>query len=324
MNRKVTRSQAKKVPEQHPRRSTRIAALASKASPSKKKNSAKASKLSLGAGTKQKKPVVKRQSRSGPQRKLSSSALQDLNRETINEPLPNALRHWRQNSFPAFVSEDLPSTRSSKMSTYDKNLPEQLTRRGIFDETLLPDPSKPKNLLAIQDALLASPSSSGTIPPSEEEIRDYSVYCQIITSVGILENDLAARAFQPFFDVPLQVPEPHARGGKQQWGETPKPEIQQRPKPDYFEGLSSLMVSEWVEKHLGPYARPVAGIAFPNFLVEHKSEGSMKLAHTQCRLDGALAARGYYELHGLYGDPGVVLNTALVGTVEFNGECFVA
>ncbi len=49
----------------------------------------------------------------------------------------------------------------------------------------------------------------------------------------------------------------------------------------------------------------------------------MKLAHTQCRLDGALAARGYYELYGLCGDPSVVLNTAFVGTVEFNGESFV-
>ena len=39
----------------------------------------------------------------------------------------------------------------------------------------------------------------------------------------------------------------------------------------------------------------------------------MKVAHTQCRLDGALAARGYYELYGLFGDPSVVLNTALVG-----------
>ena len=136
------------------------------------------------------------------------------------------------------------------MSTYDKNLPEQLTRRGIFDETLPPDPAKPKNLLAIQKSLLTPPPSSDTISPSEEEISDYSVYCQIITSVGILESDLAARAFQPFFDVPPQLPKPHVRGGKQQWGETSKPKVHQRPKPDYFEGLDSLSVPEWVEKHL--------------------------------------------------------------------------
>lgn len=209
------------------------------------------------------------------------------------------------------------------MSTYDKNLPEQLTRRGIFDEILPLDPAKPKNLSAIQDALLASPPSPGTVTPSDEEINQYSVYCQIITSVGILESDLAARAFVPFFGVPIVLPKPHVRGGKQQWGETAEPKIQQRPKPDYFEGLSSYCVPEWVEKHLKNYARPFPEIAFPNFLVEHKSEGSMKVAHTQCRLDGALAARGYYELYGLFGDPSVVLNTALVGTVEFNGESFV-
>lgn len=50
----------------------------------------------------------------------------------------------------------------------------------------------------------------------------------------------------------------------------------------------------------------------------------MKVAHTQCRLAGAYAARSYYELHGLYGKPDdVVLNTALVGSVEFNGEICV-
>lgn len=209
------------------------------------------------------------------------------------------------------------------MSTYDKNLPEELTRRCIFDEILPPDPAKPKNLLAIQDALQPSPLLSDTIPPSEEEIRQYSSYCQIIANPSILETDIAARAFQPFFDVPSQLQEPHIRGSRQQWAETSEPKIHQRPKPDYFEGLCSVLVPEWVQKHIGNFARPVAGIAFPNFLVEHKSEGSMKVAHTQCRLDGALAARGYYELYGLYGDPSVVFNIALVGTVEFNGECFI-
>jgi hypothetical protein len=78
-----------------------------------------------------------------------------------------------------------------------------------------------------------------------------------------------------------------------------------------------------LEKQLGNYAKPITGLAFPNFIVEHKSEGSMRIAHTQCRLDGAFAARAYYELHGLYGSPEIALNTALVGTVEFNGEIFV-
>jgi hypothetical protein len=62
---------------------------------------------------------------------------------------------------------------------------------------------------------------------------------------------------------------------------------------------------------------------FPNFLVKNKSEESIKVTHTQCRLNRALAARGDYELYGLCGDPSVVLNTALVGTVRFNGEFFV-
>lgn len=90
MSGRITRSLVKKAPQEGPRRSLRIVALAQS---SKEKNSSPASKLPHGAGAKSKKLVAKRQLQSGRRRKLSFSALQDLDRETINEPLPNALKH---------------------------------------------------------------------------------------------------------------------------------------------------------------------------------------------------------------------------------------
>jgi hypothetical protein len=210
------------------------------------------------------------------------------------------------------------------MSAYDKNLPELLTRRSIFDEVLPPNPENPKNLKAIQDAILAVPfPPTDTREPDEQEIEDYSTYCQIIFEPGISESDIGSRACVPLFGIPNKLPGIHIRGGGPKWGDVGQPKLDYVPRPDYIEGISSLLLPEWVEKHLGNYARPIAGVAFPNFLVEYKGETSMRVAHTQCRLAGAYAARGYYELHGLYGSPDVILDTALVGTIEFNGEICV-
>jgi hypothetical protein len=204
------------------------------------------------------------------------------------------------------------------MSAYDKNLPELLTRRSIFDEVLPPNPENPKNLKAIQDAIFALPTE-----PDGQGVGDYTTYCQTIFETGISELDLGSRACIPFFGIPNKLPGIHIRGGGLKWGDVNQPKLDFVLKPDYIEGISSLLLPEWVEKHLGNYARPIAGVAFPNFLLECKGESSMRVAHVRCRLAGAYAARGYYELHSLYGNPDVILDTALVGTIEFNGEICV-
>jgi len=211
------------------------------------------------------------------------------------------------------------------MSTYDKNLPEELTRRRVYDESFPPKLKDPKNLSAIQDVIFnGNGISTDVIQPSEQDETEYVEFCRIVASVGLNEARIAGWAFNPYFDIRHPLEEEHASGINQRWIDFPEPKIHQKPSPDYFEGLVSEKLPEWVEKHLKNYARPVPGIAFPNFLAELKAEGSMKIGHTQCRLGGACAARGYYELHGLYGNPDdVVLNTALVGTIEFNGEVCV-
>jgi hypothetical protein len=92
------------------------------------------------------------------------------------------------------ASEDPPS--SSKRSTYDKNLPEELTRRGVFDEILPSVSGYPKNLLAIQNAILVKDGvCTEMAQASGQEIRDYTEFCKIMASVGINETQISRRAF---------------------------------------------------------------------------------------------------------------------------------
>lgn len=217
------------------------------------------------------------------------------------------------------------------MSTHEKGLPDALTNEGIFEEfqgsninNYLPGPAEPKNLFSIQRALrVGLDSLFNTIVPTEGERDDYFEHCEALTAGNICEADIGARSFEPFFGIPINLPGVHFRACGKKWNNLPKPPIKSHcPRPDYCEGLKRKDLPKWIEKKIGKYAVPIPGLAFPNFIVEHKAEGSMKVAHTQCRLDGAFAAKGYYELYGLYGDPEAVLDRALVGTGEFNAETF--
>lgn len=216
------------------------------------------------------------------------------------------------------VSEDPPS--SAAMSTYSKELPIELTRRKVFEENFYHDAPAPKNLIAIQNAIDFQDGISSGV--GEATVKDYVKFCQAITRSGINEVVMARDAFDPYFNLHSEFESAgkYAFAMSKKWIDYPEPKIDPKPSPDYFEGLSTVDVPEWVDKHLERYATPVPEVAFPNFLAEIKSEGSMRIGHTQCRLDGAFAARGYYALHGLYSPADIALNTAFVGTIEFNGE----
>jgi hypothetical protein len=90
MSRRLTRpSLQKRDLGQGLRRSSRIAALQEKSGFAQENALATASAPRSGRS---KKPAAYRQSRTRQEQKLSSSALRELNRETISEPLPAALR----------------------------------------------------------------------------------------------------------------------------------------------------------------------------------------------------------------------------------------
>lgn len=82
-------------------------------------------------------------------------------------------------------------------------------------------------------------------------------------------------------------------------------------------------VPEWVPDHLKEYANPTSQIALPNFVAEFKGESSMKIAHQQARLDGGVAAKGFYTLYRDYNVPENCLGQALVGSLEFNPEVVI-
>lgn len=236
----------------------------------------------------------------------------------MTEPLPQPLEQWRTSS-RARVSEELPS--SSEMSTYDKNLPETLTRKKVYDEKFPPDNNVPNNFSEIQNAIHNDDSTNQANEPSEQDIAEYITFCKNTSNTSKNEGQIAKQVFNPYFNIGYELEELHESGTNQKWVDFPEPQDLPKPRPDYFEGLKSMTLAEWIERTLKVYGKPVSGVALPNFLAELKAEGSMKVCHTQCRLDGAFAARGYYQLHVLY--PHLnddVLKTAWVGSIEFNGE----
>jgi hypothetical protein len=80
----------------------------------------------------------------------------------------------------------------------------------------------------------------------------------------------------------------------------------------------------WITHALGAYVKPESKLALPNFMVEYKGKGSMKIAHQQARLDGGFGSQGFFKLYDyLKTDLGDCFDQPLVGTVEYNGEIII-
>lgn len=104
-------------------------------------------------------------------------------------------------------------------------------------------------------------------------------------------------------------------------GQADPKDCKQRPNPEVAEGLISTEVPYWIRKRLGGYCNPRAYIAFPNFVVELKGDGSMFVAHVQSRLAGAVASQAFVEcLDQIQGNAKSAGETSLVGSIKFNGE----
>jgi hypothetical protein len=133
------------------------------------------------------------------------------------------------------------------MSTCDKNLPELLTRRSIFDKILLPDSQKPKNLKAIQDAISVSSVEARGL--HEQETQEHCTYCQIITEANIFESDIGSQVFKPFSTLQPScltiMPVEAARNRGMLINQSTSCS-----ETGLFEELSNLLLLEWVKKHL--------------------------------------------------------------------------
>ena len=229
--------------------------------------------------------------------------------------------------------EEIASTERSKTITATEGFtilkdvnfsPELLVRRTIFADYLPTADRRPRNLSEILRAISHTPhSSTDEVGPSEQDILEYDTYSFVVTRPAD-GKDVAFQAFLHFFDISSEFRRTHACGSFEKEANLDEQESKQKiPWPDYLEGFPSSTLPRWVQKHSVRDGRLYPGPVFPNFLAEYNLDSSSRKAHNDCRLDGAFATHGYYMLYSLLGNPDEVLDTALVGTVEFSGETFI-
>ncbi|KAL9620097.1 MAG: hypothetical protein Q9160_005303 [Pyrenula sp. 1 TL-2023] len=227
-------------------------------------------------------------------------------------------------------SESLPSEAGSEMTTYDKNLPNLLGERRIYDADEHLGKGKELKVKEHSDVLRAATevmvSDQPSISMSDWEI--WEVYHKMVSGASLSEVSTIRRAFETYLEVPTVAPAPHYREGSQKWKVEQMSTLNQYPKPDHMEGLAYSEIPVWIKVNprILDHGHVIPDMFLPNFMAEFKSEGSMKVAHTQCRLDGAFAARAWYEVYTLLLPDEERLGVPFVGTMEFDPDgwrCYI-
>lgn len=211
-------------------------------------------------------------------------------------------------------------------TVYSQTFLDELTDRGILEQQFRANEfvlDKPSNYIGIRNAI-----NKGR-PKDKATEADYKKYTKKVFSVG---NEAATgKVLYPLLLGKLDAEEPHVQQHDAQWkkhkrinGKRDIVKCKQLPKPDMAEGLLASEVPDWIRDLLGGYVVPRAGMAFPNYLVELKRDGSMYTAHVQNRHCGAVASQAFVEYMTQIGaDPKLAWNTARVGSIEFNGHVVI-
>jgi len=99
--------------------------------------------------------------------------------------------------------------------------------------------------------------------------------------------------------------------------------LEYTPQPDYTERIAVDEMPSWIIKRLECYVRPSSEIVIPNFMAGFKGKGTMQIAHQQVRLDGGVAAQGYFKLLTLCNVGVDRFGTAFAGTIESNADTII-
>jgi hypothetical protein len=204
-----------------------------------------------------------------------------------------------------------------------------LTDNGFFDELWSEESSDvmaPPNLKSIlKEINVPEPNEGNEI----QNKFDYKSWIGAILSPSFSEGT-GGHYFHDYMNISNKpLPLPHRREVDQKWKSHINSDIKPwKPKPDYAEGISAEQLPHWAirDPHLSTYINPDCHLqlGLPNFLVEYKGEGSMKVAHQQARLDGGVAAEGLYKLYSrLNKSEESCLDQPLVGTLEWNGDVVI-
>ncbi len=202
-----------------------------------------------------------------------------------------------------------------------------LTRSRVMKQQFLPSEATlqvPKNYQDILSAIQAERADSPGPSPS-----DYKAYGEASLDAPC-EGTLLMTLFPHFFGIPFNRKDGHRTEYSPVWDvaittSDSGHESFRETIPDYTEGLAVPGIPLWMHDAMGAAAIAPSGItAFPNFLVEIKSNKSMYTAHLQNRHRGAIASRAYHEYYEkIQKKSDESWATARVGSIEFNGDTVV-
>jgi hypothetical protein len=287
--------------------------------------------------------------------RLSRAALDQLQRETANEPLPEEIRQvillvpfalfgpyssglallvrysssLTPGQYKPFLSEDSMAkslnenvAKERATTVYSQTFVDELEDRGILDHQFEYDGFKlerPSNYDEIRNAI------EGDRPKDQPTEADYKMYTELALSVS---NETTQRkVYTEFFGDPPMPKRPHRTSDDEMWtrhkpitGELDLKKCKKVPKPDLAEGLLVNQVPLWIRETLSGYSVPRAHLSFPNYIVELKRDKSMFTGHVQNRHCGAIASQAFVEYFAELDDESkLAWDTAKVGSIVFNG-----
>lgn len=217
------------------------------------------------------------------------------------------------------AGEGTEDSASKKSSTYNAETLYRLRLRGIFPQQ---HPSeKPYNYYEIREAI-QQPRKS---PPPDEDA--YLMYWQSVFGTGRNESAISNVPCNLLFGMQMPSNGAHDISSDEAWkdhvrirGRAELITFMKAPFPDVAEGLKKDPVPEWIINDLDGLIAPGA-LAFPNFIMELKRDGSMFTAYAQNIHNGSTAAQAYHEYHAqISNTPEESWDTARVGSIQFNGS----
>ena len=214
------------------------------------------------------------------------------------------------------------TSKTKKTSPYDPNFEQNLIDNNIYpDDYDFPDgrdPPRPNNENKILEKL-GQPRPS--LSPSQFPEKAFRNFKQ--TNSRALNEDAVMSDVFPMIQGTARIPsaknlafgniEPLTHGNLVD------------AKPDFYDGASPIQIDLRIRKELGAYVIPASqgqAPALPTFFTEAKGpDGSAAIAKRQACFDGALGARGVYQLRSFEADPTLTYdnNAYTITTTYYDG-----
>lgn len=222
----------------------------------------------------------------------------------------------------AVVEVEDETTIYTKTTKYNTEALYQLEVRGILPQQTPFE--RPSNYDQIRKAI-EQPWPS----PAPLDKREYIMYWKSVFE-STNEKAIAKTPCELLFGMQIPFSDAHGIKDDEHWqnhvpiqGDAEPVNLlkfNKAPKPDCAEGLKKQRVPKWIFNDLNGLIAP-SSLAFPNFILELKRDGSMYTAYAQNMHNGSTAVQAYHEYYAqILNTPDESWNIARVGSIQFNGS----